>query len=115
LQLTAHRHGRPPNSEPARVKRLVLVRQRLMTNWIVELDNGILGRDRVRNVDIGPERARDTRGECGLAVAGGSVEEERLPGVDGRSDLVDHFGMEHEILERLLYRPLGDGDISNAL
>ena len=98
-QLAAHHDDRTPDAHPAAVARrrgndagrvrLVLV-EPLVVDRVEHRDDVPVDVDGVRHVHVAADRPAEAFGNHRLAVAGRPVEEERLVGVGGRPELLEH-------------------------
>ena len=120
-QLAADGDQRPAAAHPAAIldragfdQRLALRhRDRLVHDRIEDADDLALDRDRVRHGDVAVEQVADALRDDRLAVAGRAVDEQRVAGVDGRPERIDHAIAEHEVPARLA-DPLARGAARHA-
>ena len=83
-------------------------RQRLVVDRVEHLDDVAVDVERVRNPHLAVEQVADRLRDDRLAVAGRPVDEERVPGVHGRTELIEHPLAQDEVRKR--FPDLGAGD-----
>ena len=106
-QLAADDDDRPADADPAPIARHTaddaggfhVVFERLVADRVVDGHDVAVHVDRVRHVHIATERAAHAFGNHRLAVAGRSVEEHGLAGVDRRAEVLEHVVVDDEMRE----------------
>ena len=105
-QLAAHRHERAPAAHPSPIRRRIVgepvafrKRDLVVTHRVEQPHDLPLDFEGVWNRDVAVEQVANRLRDDRLAVAGRTVDEQRMAGVDRRAELIEHALSDDEMPE----------------